>query len=176
LLGRLSESGFELLPASREWFWWKIPTVARETIEDRKVLLNISALKELEARNSLRIECDNLTIENQSSVSKLTHRDGYPAKCGGPVEVVSRQQRHFGAFFVREDADAVVLLLKDPTGPMKRHRHEMRQHGTYADGNAVYHNVSENPALLGHDCKRITAKVSIQGVRLAAAPSFGRQA
>ena len=128
----------------------------------------------MEARNSLRIECDNLTVENLGSISKLTYCGGDVRKCGCPVEVVSRQQRHFGAFFIREDADTVVLLLKDPTGPMKRHRHELRQHGTYADGNAVYHNVSENPALLGHDCKRITAKVSIQGVRLAAAPSFGK--
>jgi hypothetical protein len=75
------------------------------------------------------------------------------------VEVVSRQQRHFGAFFIREDADAVVFLLKDPTGPMKRRRYKESQHGTHADGNAVYHNVSGSPVLFGHDCKRITAKL-----------------
>jgi hypothetical protein len=61
----MSESGFELLPATREWFESKISTVTIDTIEDREALLNISTLKELEPRNSLRIECDNLTVENR---------------------------------------------------------------------------------------------------------------
>jgi hypothetical protein len=91
LLGRLSESGLELLPAAREWFGSKIATVAIDTIEDREALMNISALNKLETRNSLRIKCDNFPIENQVSVSKLTHRGGHAGKCGGPVEVVSRQ-------------------------------------------------------------------------------------
>jgi hypothetical protein len=49
---------------ARKRFRSKIPAITINTIKDRKVLLNVSALEELEARNSLRIERDHLTVEN----------------------------------------------------------------------------------------------------------------
>jgi hypothetical protein len=87
--------------ASREWFGSKIPTVAIDTIEDYKTLLTISALKELETRNSLRIKCDNLTIENQRSVSKLTHCVG----CGQ----MSRSGR---CHFTKEASPSYLLYTR----------------------------------------------------------------
>jgi hypothetical protein len=57
----------------------------------------------------------------------------------GAVEIVSRQQRNLGAFFIRKNSDAVVFLLKDPTGPIEGCWYEECQHRTHADGNAVDH-------------------------------------
>jgi hypothetical protein len=76
LLRRRSEGGFELLPAARKGFGAKIPTIAIKAIKYREAPHNVTTLQELESLNSLRIECYNLTIENQGSISKLTNRGG----------------------------------------------------------------------------------------------------
>jgi hypothetical protein len=79
------------MPAERKRFRSQIATIAIKAIEDREVPRKVSALEELEARNSFQIERYNLTIEKQGSVLKLTYCRGDVRKCGGPVEVVSRQ-------------------------------------------------------------------------------------
>ena len=91
LLRWLSERGFELMPAARKRFGSKIPAIAIKAIKNREALRNVATLEELESRNSLRIERYNLTVENQRSISKLTYRGGDVCKCGGAVEIVSRQ-------------------------------------------------------------------------------------
>jgi hypothetical protein len=91
LLRRLSESGFQLMPAARKWFRSQIPAIAIDAVEYREALRNVTTLEELESRNSFRVERYNLTVENQGSISNSTDRSRDICKCGGPVEVISRQ-------------------------------------------------------------------------------------
>ena len=78
------------MSAARKRFRAKIPAIAKKAIKYREALRNITTLEELESRNSLRIERYHLTVEKQSSISKLSYCAGDVRKCGGPVEVVSR--------------------------------------------------------------------------------------
>jgi hypothetical protein len=91
LLCWLPEGSFELVSAAREWFGSKISTITINTIKNGEALRNIPSLKQLKARNLLRVERNNLTVQKHRSVPKLTYRGGDARKCGGPVEIVSRQ-------------------------------------------------------------------------------------
>src|ERR1700677_1265518 len=91
LLRRRSEGGFELLPAARKEFGAKISTIAIKAIKYHEAPHNVTTLEELESRNSLRIERYNLTVENQGPILKLRYCGGDVCKCGGAIEIISRQ-------------------------------------------------------------------------------------
>jgi len=117
----------------------QIPAIGDKGNRKLRSARKVSTLEELEARNSFRIECYNLTVEKQRSISKLTYGGGDVRECGGPVEVVSRQQRHLGAFFISRIRCRRISPQR-PTGPMKVAGTRSASMGRTRMGNAVDHN------------------------------------
>jgi hypothetical protein len=91
LFWHLAKGGFQFMPAARKRFRSQILAIAIRAVENCEAPRKVPPLEELEARNSFRIERYNLAVEKQRSISKLTYCRGDVRKCGGPVEVVSRQ-------------------------------------------------------------------------------------
>ena len=62
------------------------------------------------------------------------HRGGDRREPLGAVDQVARQEGDARAVLVGDEADAVVLLLVDPAGPVERVGHRRGQHRPQADG------------------------------------------
>ena len=103
------------------------------------MLWNVAALKQLKSRDVLRVERDDLAVEQQRSIRELADSVGYDGKCSGAIVLISREQGYLRAFLIREDSVAVVFFLIDPTGSIERFWHQGREHGIYAEGDALAH-------------------------------------
>src|SRR5438445_1200208 len=87
-----------------------------------------ASLQQLEARDPLRVERDELAVEQKIPAGQRGHRQGDVGEAGGQVLQHPRPHLHAAAFAAGERADAVVLLLEDPFRPVDDPRRQRREH------------------------------------------------
>ena len=126
-LRSLAQRLLRLAPADRERLAAQVAPVAVEAVEDRERGL-AAALEELEPRDPAAVERHGLSVEKERPVLEPRDGVGDSRKRVRPVLVVAGHEAHAGAFLVREDAVAVVLLLVDPTRAIERLADEGREH------------------------------------------------
>src|SRR5277367_966764 len=124
LFRRFLQHGLELVAAARERFAPEIAAATINAIEHGEGLRDVAALEQLKSRNPLRVEGDDLAVEQRGALAQLSYGGGDGGKGRRAIEVVARQQRDLCAFLISKDSVAVVFFLVHPTGLVKRLRHE----------------------------------------------------
>ena len=93
-------------------------------------LAHRAALEELEARDVVLVERDDLAVQDKVVTRQATERTRHLRELYRHVLQVARHEPDAAAVAIGDDAVAVVLLLVDPAGAVEGLAHQRRQHGT----------------------------------------------
>src|SRR5262249_40285218 len=85
-------------------------------------------LQELEARDAVPVERDDLAVEHDAAAGEPIDRPSDLGKLTRDVSLVSRVQTCAAGSTVRQRTDPVVLLFEPPARTMEGLRDERRQH------------------------------------------------
>jgi hypothetical protein len=96
-------------------------------------------LQKLKPRDVPAIEDQHLAIQQQRAEWELRNRFRDAGKGRRTILAVTGKQRYALAFFVCEDAIAIVFFFVDPAWAVERFTHQSRQHGMHAKLNSIAH-------------------------------------
>src|SRR6266550_1926916 len=108
------------------------PAVLLEEIEDRVTRWrragDSASLKELKARHALRVQGDELAVDDEIAIADGQKPRDDMRKSGGQVLKRPGPELHLPALATRDRADPVVLLLEDPPRSLDDARRKRREH------------------------------------------------